>query len=124
MENEDIQRLGRRMAQARQAADLTQERLAALLSVSKSTVRGWERGRQIPHLDMLVRWAGACRTDLHWLIEEIQPPWRLHRLFPDDHQRRTAVDLLDIYATLESGNRAAVLSLAKSLYADQTRDAK
>ena len=47
--------IGQKITQARKASGMTQEELAAVLSVSRSTVSNWEAGRRLPDVVMLMR---------------------------------------------------------------------
>lgn len=61
--------LGTRIRKRRQVLHLTQEDLAARLSVSKSTVANWERGKHFPQ-----RYLGAVEAILGPLEDEEPRP--------------------------------------------------
>ena len=55
--------LGQKIAQARKAAGMTQEELAAALHVTRTTISSWERGRTQPDLDSIRLLSGILRCD-------------------------------------------------------------
>ena len=61
--------LGTRIRKRRQVLRMTQERLAAMLGVSKSTVANWERGKHFP-----LRYMGALEDVLGTSLEDDNPP--------------------------------------------------
>lgn len=65
------QRFGRRMQQLRQAAGLTQERLAELLDVSTETVSNLERGVHAPNFFRLEHLARGLGVEVHELFRDL-----------------------------------------------------
>jgi transcriptional regulator with XRE-family HTH domain len=59
---------GKRLREARKAAGMCQEELGDLVVYGHNTVRAWEEGKRLPHLDI------ACQLALHlgvtvgWLV--------------------------------------------------------
>lgn len=63
-------RIGERIKMKRVEKEWTQEHLAKLLQVSRSTVSGWEVGRNYPDLDMIVRISDLFAVPLDQLLRE------------------------------------------------------
>ena len=61
--------LGRRAAQFRKKAGLTQERLAERVKVTHETISRFERGVTIPSIATVVRVAKALGVELHVLFD-------------------------------------------------------
>lgn len=62
------QKLGRKIRDARQRSELSQQRLADRLTVSRASIVNIEAGRQHPPLHLLWQIAEQLKTDLHLLI--------------------------------------------------------
>lgn len=62
--------LGKRIAQARKDADMTQEMLAEKMNVARQTVSKWEAGVTMPTIKGLVKLAEVLKTDCNSLLEE------------------------------------------------------
>lgn len=60
--------LGARIAQARQAAELTQEELGRALDLTRSSVANIEAGRQAVLAERLVQIGELTGTDPRWLL--------------------------------------------------------
>lgn len=60
--------IGRRMAEARVNAGLSQAELGAQLGVLEDTVAGWEDGTLAARSNMLTRAAGVLGVSLSWLV--------------------------------------------------------
>ena len=60
-----------RVKELRQARDITQEQLAALVGVSRQSINAIERGRYIPSLPLALTFARvfACTTDEIFSLE-------------------------------------------------------
>lgn len=69
--------VGRRLAEARRQAGLTQQQVSTALGISRSHVTQIERGVKSPSLDVLSRWAQLCRVPLSQVFDsaeaEIEP---------------------------------------------------
>lgn len=67
---------GKKLREARQAAGMTQERLAQLSSIDRSQVGHLEAGRKMPKLDTIIRLAGALDIEPCKLIADVRwtPP--------------------------------------------------
>lgn len=61
-----------RIKDARLAAGLTQEALAAAVGVTQSAVMQWETGRTHPRVTMLRALAEVLHTTVDALIEEVE----------------------------------------------------
>lgn len=60
--------VGRRIAQAREMAGMTQEQLSEHLGVRLATVRRWEDGRSGPRANRTVTIAGLLGVSISWLM--------------------------------------------------------
>jgi transcriptional regulator with XRE-family HTH domain len=63
--------VGRKLAQARRAAGLSQEALARLVGVSKATISMIECGLRMPKVDLLVRLAAALSVPPETLLPDV-----------------------------------------------------
>jgi len=61
---------GERLRAARVSANLSQERLAELLSVDRQAVIRWEKNRRLPRGPKLAEIAGALSKPVSWFFEE------------------------------------------------------
>lgn len=59
---------GDRVAGAREAAGLTQAKLARTLGVRKETILAWEEDRSEPRANKLSRMAGILNVSIMWLL--------------------------------------------------------
>ncbi len=69
--DEKLRRLacaGERIAEARERAEHTQERLSLLMGASQDDVRSWEAGLSKPSIDQTVKLASVCGTTPGWLL--------------------------------------------------------
>lgn len=64
--------VGRRLADARKRAGMTQRQMADALGMSLSHVTQVERGAKSPSLDVLARWAKSCRVTLAEVFRGIE----------------------------------------------------
>ena len=62
--------IGENIRRVRITKGLSQQQLANSMSVERSTVAGWESGRRIPDVDMLVRVAKALNVPITSLIDK------------------------------------------------------
>jgi transcriptional regulator with XRE-family HTH domain len=65
--------MGQRLHELRQAAGLTQEKLARKADVGTDAVRNWEKGRRTPGLDMAIKLADALECTLDELVGRTPP---------------------------------------------------
>jgi ribosome-binding protein aMBF1 (putative translation factor) len=65
---------GRRIAEARRRAGLTQTELAEALDVRSWMINRYERGRSAPRFDVIVRLRGALGVSLDYLLAGITNP--------------------------------------------------
>jgi len=77
--SEDSATFGDRVAGARRAAGLSQEKLAKNLGVKLKTLRGWENDVSEPRANKLQMLAGVLNVSLGWLLtgdgEGAVDPW-------------------------------------------------
>lgn len=64
--------VGVRLAKARRQRGMTQRQMADALGMSLSHVTQVERGAKSPSLDVLARWAAACRVTLAEVFRDIE----------------------------------------------------
>lgn len=57
------------LKQSRNEKQLTQEKLAELLKVTRQTVSKWEQGVGYPETEKLIKLAKVLNTSLDWLFE-------------------------------------------------------
>ena len=58
---------GKRLRQARKAAGLSHEELGNLIMYGFRTIKAWEEGRRLPHLDVVCEMAGHLGVTVGWL---------------------------------------------------------
>ena len=63
--------LGETIRQIRIEKDLSQQQLAVLLHVDRSTIASWETGRRLPDADMITRLSNVLQTDVSYLINSL-----------------------------------------------------
>ncbi|WP_206171191.1 helix-turn-helix transcriptional regulator [Trinickia terrae] len=82
-----------RLRASREARQMTQARLAELLSVDRRVYNRWERGASLPQLDAVVRIAQVLQTSVDALVglEPLAEP-RIHN--PQLHALYEQMDLL------------------------------
>lgn len=68
MDDDWAKEIGKRLAQARDEAHLTQEQVAELLERSTGAVSNWERATRTPSFAEIRRLAEATNSDLRWLV--------------------------------------------------------
>lgn len=62
--------IGEKIKEYRLRKELTQEQLGTLLNVSRSTISGWEVGRNYPDLRMIVTLSDLLEISLDTLLRE------------------------------------------------------
>lgn len=67
----EAETLGRRLRHFRQAANLTQEKLATATGLGVSNIRNWEQGHRTPNVFALYRLARALRVPMERLVEGV-----------------------------------------------------
>lgn len=103
----DMSAFAQRLKLLRQSRNITQARLAQLLSVDPRAYSRWERGDNIPHLDTLIKIADTLQVTLDELAARAEPSTdlsirnhELHQLcqqadnLPDDDQQ-ALIQVLD-----------------------------
>lgn len=60
--------LGETLRQIRMEKGLSQQQLAELIHVDRSTIANWETGRRLPDTDMLTKISGTLGIDVSYLI--------------------------------------------------------
>lgn len=63
-----VQSIGTRIRQARRAAKLSQDALAARLRIATRTVAGWECGEYLPRAGQLVEIANQLQVTTDWIL--------------------------------------------------------
>ena len=63
-------RIGNRLKTLREQRGYTQEHLAKLIGVSKSTLSRYEKGKTSPKMDVLEKMAMHLDTTITWLCSE------------------------------------------------------
>lgn len=84
----ELSKIGRRIAQARKRAGLTQEQLAERLSISPQAVSKWENGWNLPDLENLLHMAELLNLPYTSLIDEEEDCERFQyrdRLFQEEN---------------------------------------
>ena len=71
-EQEVIEKLGIRVRQLREAADISQEKLAESAQVHRTYISSIERGQQNTSLTVLIRLAGALGVSLEALFSGVE----------------------------------------------------
>jgi len=102
----DMDEFAARLRAAREARQMTQARLAELLSVDRRVYNRWERGASLPQLDAVVRIAQVLQTSVDSLVG-LEPPTeprihnpRLHALYEQmdllsDEDQQALIVLMD-----------------------------
>jgi len=103
----DMSEFAERLKLLRQAKNITQVRLAQLLTVDPRAYSRWERGDNIPHLETLIKIADTLQVTLDELVGRSKPSvninirnHELHQLcqqadnLPDDDQQ-ALIQVLD-----------------------------
>ncbi|MBE6777873.1 MAG: helix-turn-helix transcriptional regulator [Ruminococcaceae bacterium] len=109
---------GNRLRQLRSANHLTQERIAALLNLERSTYAKYETGSSMPHQDTLLRLAELFRVSVDYLLgntphmegdrNELRDDGTLPGLDPEE----TAV--LTVFRKLTAEQRSTLLAVANN----------
>ena len=111
--------IGKRIAAARKARKMTQEKLGEMLGVSFQDVSAWEQGKCIPDTDHLPLLSKALGLSLDALFDEEEHPWILKPINYDAGHMFTFVkgraQLLAMPQTL------AVLDLLRPAHSAQER---
>lgn len=69
-----MENIGETLKKLRKDRNLTQEELAKLINVERSTIANWERGAKQPGLDMLVQYSRLFGVSLDELVGLRHPP--------------------------------------------------
>jgi transcriptional regulator with XRE-family HTH domain len=100
-----MESLNERLARLRQAAGLTQRRVAQALGIKSPSVAQWESGRSRPDLERLPALARLYKVTIEELCGTDFPAI----------QQQGRLDLLDAYDTLDEEGRITLLTVARSL---------
>lgn len=105
---------GKRLREARIAAEMTQEQLGFELGVTKSSVSAWENDRETPSFRVLSDLRSTLKRSLDELICGTEPPTG-HAASVSESQARNAqeMSLLTRYRGLSAQGKKAVLELMK-----------
>ena len=95
--------IGSKLAQARRAANLTQEQLAERLGVTRQAVSRWESDAAYPETDKIVRMARLLNVSCDYLLRddiaagdtEAPPPEPVTRLLRQAAGRKVRIALFD-----------------------------
>ncbi len=107
-----LQRLGRRMAQARTARGWTQEQLAEEIDVDPVSISRYETGARALSLSTLATVANALGLGLNELLDSKCD-------LPVPKHTPEAEELIRIFGTLEPTRRDLILRLAREFAAGQ-----
>jgi len=99
--DDDALQIGRRIAEARTAAGLTERELADHLGVKESTIRKWESGERSPRGQRVSKLAGILGVSLSWILvgRGVEPLRSDHDLVQLRAELRLARDRLDDVVT-------------------------
>ena len=64
-------KIGRNIAELRQAVSLTQDQVAAATGIDSSNIRAYENGRAMPNIQSLLRIASALGAEPSDLLENV-----------------------------------------------------
>lgn len=64
----EAQKVGKRIKQNREQANLTQDALAQRLNVSRQSISKWEKGESLPDIDRLVQMSEIFNISLDMLV--------------------------------------------------------
>ena len=78
-----IMSFGERLRIARQSQGLTQQQLAELIGVSRSTVAMWETGEHQPDLDTVSKLATILKVSVDFLLGKTEDPTSLEQRLKD-----------------------------------------
>ena len=86
--------LGDRIKECRQAAHLSQEKVAELIGVSRQAVTKWEANQSAPNTENLINLAEVLGTTVDFLIKTdngtASVAEQVYRMFKEDEARREA----------------------------------
>lgn len=91
---------------------LTQEQLAVMVGVNRSTITQWETGWSQPRMAAAQRLADALGVKVSEIIEDAPPAYayvHIPELTADER------DLLDLYRNMDNRARRDLLAIARSL---------
>jgi transcriptional regulator with XRE-family HTH domain len=106
------QRIGERIRQVREAAGITQSRLAVAVEKTAVSISNIERGQVLPGLVTLEAIATALGTSLRELIP------RASQSADDDETSQSAQDIKDQVARLGKSDRKILTRLIRLMLAD------
>lgn len=95
--DDDDRQIGRRLAEARVAADLTPRELADHLGVKQSTIARWESGERSPRGQRVSKLAGILGVSLSWILvgRGVEPAASIDDVVQLRAELRLARDRLD-----------------------------
>lgn len=75
------------LSDARYASGLSQEQMAAALSVSRKTIANWESGESFPSFPKVIEWFDACDEPIYPYVMKYLHPDELDKMTPkNDHK--------------------------------------
>ena len=95
--DDDTRQIGRRLAEARDAAGLSPRELADHLGVKESTIEKWESGERSPRGQRVSKLAGILGVSLSWILvgRGVEPSAANHDVAQLRAELRLARDRLD-----------------------------
>ena len=95
--DDDARQIGRRLAEARDAAGLTARELADHLGVKESTITKWESGERSPRGQRVSKLAGILGVSLSWILvgRGVEPSASVDDIVQLRAELRLARDRLD-----------------------------
>lgn len=72
---DERKKFGKRLAEARDRAKMTQTDVADIFEIKKAAVSAWERGRNMPTVDRVAVMAAEFKVSVEWLITGAESAW-------------------------------------------------
>ena len=88
--------LSQKIKGLREENGISQQKLAEMVFVSRSTVANWETGRRVPDIMMLRRLAESLGTDIETLIEESSEDHGIPEVIVVDDEKIVLAGCLDV----------------------------
>ena len=97
-------RIGRFIAEARKAKNLTQRQLADALSISNKTISKWECGKGLPEVSLMLPLCAALDVTVNDLLSG-------ERVSPADYQTKAEGNMMDLIKENEENRRRMLESV-------------
>lgn len=88
--------LAEKIKELRESKNISQQQLAEMVFVSRSTIANWETGRRIPDVAMLRRLAGSLGVDIGYLLGESEDDLEIPEVIVVDDEKRVLSYCLDV----------------------------